>query len=111
MTHFTDKTGFILNIRMTDDSTRCDFERDFFEVGGLEQDDNGSYIVDDIDHLVEQAKDCWACCGDYADSGKANAFQLHYYIMGESGEVYKLFDSDFVAEMADHFDVPCSAVI
>ena len=111
MTHFTDKTGFVLNIRMTDDNTGCDFERDFFKVGGLEQDDNGSYIVNDIDYLVEQAKDRWACCGDYADSGKANAFKLHYYIMGESGMVYKLFDSDFAAEMANHFDVHCGAVI
>lgn len=111
MTYFTDKTSFVLNIRMTDNNTGCDFEHDFFEVGGLERDDYGNYIVDDIDYLVDQAKDCWACCGDYADGGKANAFQLHYCIMGKSGRVYKLFDSDFAAEMASHFDVPCSAVI
>lgn len=111
MTHFADKTGFILNIRMTDDDTGRDFERDFFEVGCLEQDDDGNYIVNDIDYLVNQAKDCWACWGVYADGSEANAFQLHYCIMGKSGRVYKLFDSDFAAEMANHFDVPCSAVI
>lgn len=111
MTRFTDKTGFVLNIRMTDNNTGCDFEHDFFKVNNIEEDDNGNYIVDNIDYLANQAKDCWACCGVYADGSKSNAFQLHYCIMGKSGRVYKLFDSDFAAEMANHFDIPCSAVI
>ena len=112
MTHFTDKTGFVLNIRMADDNTGCDFEHDFFEVGGLEQDDNGNYIVDDIDYLVDQAKDCWACRGDYAsEDAEPASFYLSYTIEDKNGVVYKLLNSEDVKEMAAKYDVSYSACI
>ena len=113
MTHFTDKTGFILNIRMTDNNTGCDFEHDFFEVGGLEQDDNGNYIVDDIDYLVDQAKDCWACYGDYAidDENTEPTFCLFYTIEDKNGTIYKMLNSDDAKKMAEKYDVPYSACI
>ena len=112
MTHFTDKTGFILNIRMTDNNTGCDFEHDFFEVGGLEQDDNGNYIVDDIDYLVDQAKDCWACRGGYAsEDAEPASFYLSYTIEDKNGVVYKLLNSEDVKEMAAKYDVSYSACI
>lgn len=112
MTHFTDKTGFILNIRMVDDNTGTDFEHDFFEVGGLEQDDNGNYVVDDIDYLVDQAEDCWACRGDYAsEDAEPAAFYLFYTIEDKNGVIYKLLNSEDVKEMAKKYDVPYSACL
>lgn len=111
MTHFIDKTGYTLNIRMVDNNTGIDFENDFFEVGGLKQDEHGNYIVDDIDYLVDQAKDCWACRGDYSDGGEAATFYLFYTIEDMCGTIYKLLNSDDVKETAEKYDVSYSACI
>ena len=111
MTCFIDKTGYTLEISMTDRNTRTDFENDFFEVGGLKMDDSGRYIVDSIDYLLEQAKDCWACTGDFADGGEANTFDLFCSINDDAGICYRMFDSNVAAKMAEEYDVPYSACI
>lgn len=111
MTRFIDKTGYTLVISMTDRNTNTDFENEFFEVGGLKQDDIGRYVVDDIDYLADYAKDCWACTGDFADGGEGNTFDLIYHIVDDNGIIYNVFYSDKMAKIAEECDVPYSAVI
>lgn len=46
-----------------------DWSADFFDAGTLKYDqDKDAYVVDDVDYCVEQAEDCIACRGDYADN-------------------------------------------
>lgn len=42
-----------------------DYSYDFFEVGGLNRDENGFHIVDDVDYLVEMMEDWCEGRGDY----------------------------------------------
>ena len=57
MTKFYDGKK-ILTISMKDGRTGCDFEYDFFEVGGLKFDETvNAYKVDDVDYLVDYATD------------------------------------------------------
>ena len=57
MTRFIDKESNILEISMLDRRTRCPFERDFYNVGTLEyNDDIRAYIVANIFYLIETAK-------------------------------------------------------
>ena len=66
MTKFTDNTRTV-QISMTDKSTGCDWEHDFFQVGSLSYDEEKeAYIVDDVDYLIDQAKDYIAGTGDFA---------------------------------------------
>ena len=47
-----------------------DWSNDFFEVGGLEYDEEtDAYKVQDVDYCVEQARDWEQGIGDYADDG------------------------------------------
>lgn len=39
---------------------------DFFECGGLKQDDDGAYIVSDVNYCIEQAHDWVNCVGDFS---------------------------------------------
>ena len=58
MTIFNDQNG----------SYSPDWERDFFEVGGLEHDDEAdAYRVQDVDYCIDQAIDCISRTGDFAD--------------------------------------------
>ena len=44
-----------------------DWSNDFFEVGGLQRDEeNDAYIVQDVDYCIEQAKDWEYSTGDYS---------------------------------------------
>lgn len=68
MTKFIDKTGRIAKIEMTDIETGCSWEHDFYEVGGLEIDEeSGAYIVDDVEYLIEQANEFMDGIGDFQD--------------------------------------------
>lgn len=50
-----------------------DWTMDFFEVGGLEYDEeNDQYIVEDVDYLIEQAEDWREGRGDFSDPDLAN---------------------------------------
>ena len=42
-----------------------DFSDDFFEVGGLQMDEYGSYVVEDVDYCIGQAEDWCEGRGDY----------------------------------------------
>ena len=70
MTKFTDgKKTVEIRMRVWQDGRWSpDWERDFFEVGGLPFDDEAAaYIVDDVDYLVDQANDWHEGIGDYQD--------------------------------------------
>lgn len=55
MTRFVDKTNRTVVITMIDNNTGIAFENDFFEIGTLEHDEDGAYIVDDIVYLIQYA--------------------------------------------------------
>ena len=51
----------------------ADWSLDFFNAGGLEYDeDTDIFIVDDVDHCVEQANDCINHVGDFFDGEPAS---------------------------------------
>lgn len=68
MTNFTDGKR-LLKIKMYEcegENRKPDFENDFFEVGGLEYDEEkNAYIVKDMEYLIEQAEDWKNGVGDY----------------------------------------------
>ena len=72
MTTFTDRVSTI-DIRMAvwDQSSQQygpDFEKDFFDVGNLEIDEeSGAYLVEYVFYLAEQAEDWKNGVGDYID--------------------------------------------
>ena len=50
------------------DEARLDWSNDFFEVGGLEYDEErDAYRVDDVDYCVESANDWRDAVGDFCD--------------------------------------------
>ena len=72
MARFTDGVviaDIIMRVWDPDSSSYLpDWSNDFFEVGGLKyNDDFGAYKVEDIDYLVDRAKD-WAFGEDASDS-------------------------------------------
>lgn len=105
MVKFVDKYGDYLHISMVNHETNEDFTDEFFVTSELKKDDDDCYIVDDVVCLVEQAKDCWANRGDYS-CGSPNYFHLlytHYFNDHES--VVDMLDSDYIAKMAEDYDV------
>ena len=73
MTRFTDRSGRNVAIAMKVwNPDECqyglDWERDFFEVGGLLFiEDEDAYLVDDVEYLIEQALDWKYGRGDQVD--------------------------------------------
>lgn len=73
MTRFTDgkKTIEITMYEIKDGNRGEDFSNDFFEVGGLQFDEElHAYIVDDVDYCADQADDWEKCIGDYYDDAE-----------------------------------------
>jgi len=69
MTRLTDgnKTIEIAMQTWTGSEYTPDFSNDFFEVGGLEYDEEtDTYKVDDVDYCIDQANDWKESIGDYA---------------------------------------------
>lgn len=62
-----------ISMKVWDNNTECwdfggmDLADEFFEVGGLVQDDNGAYIVPDVDYCVDMAHEWEKCEGDFSD--------------------------------------------
>lgn len=66
MTRFFDRSGKIVGISLTDNSTWVDFEEDFYNVGCLEYDEEHSaFLVDDVQYLIDQANDAISGVGDF----------------------------------------------
>lgn len=56
MTKFTDGKQ-IATITMTDNNTGCDYENEFFEVGGLKLNEElNAYEVEDVTYLTDYAR-------------------------------------------------------
>jgi hypothetical protein len=80
MTRFVDKDSRIAEITMIG-ANGTEWQDDFYEVGGLDWDDElEAYKVDDIDYLKEQAEDWKTGTGDFADAGAAEG---EYYTFEE----------------------------
>lgn len=70
MTRFTDGRKTVeISMHVWDGSQYGpDWERDFFDVGGLPYDeDTDCYMVKDVDYLIDQANDWHLGIGDYQD--------------------------------------------
>lgn len=70
MTRFTDgKKTVEISMKVWDGSQYGPaWERDFFDVGGLPYDEEtDTYMVEDVDYLVDQANDWHDGTGDYQD--------------------------------------------
>ena len=66
MTKFFDKSGYTLEIEMIDLCSQNAWEYDFFEVGGLQYDDDrGAYMVEDVGYLADRADDYMLGRGDF----------------------------------------------
>lgn len=66
MTRFFDKSGYTLEIEMSDLCSQNAWEYDFFEVGGLQYDDDrGAYMVEDVGFLADRADDYMLGRGDF----------------------------------------------
>lgn len=112
MTKFVDDAGSCLIITMKDRANGLHFENKFFELGFLDMDSQGRYEVDDVEHLIAEARAAWACLGDYSN-GEPNAFDLVYIVVDASDEscIWQAFDSKYIAMMAEKFDVSVEACI
>ena len=66
MTRFFDKCGYVLEIEMIDLHSGNAWERDFFETGALQYDDDrGAYMVEDVGYLADRADDYMLGRGDF----------------------------------------------
>lgn len=105
MVKFVDKYGWYLHISMVNHETNEDFTNEFFTTSTLKKDADGCYIVDDVSYLIGQAKNCWANRGDYP-CGSPNYFRLLYtYYYSDHETVSSMLDSDYIAKMAEDYDV------
>ena len=99
MVKFVDKYGYYLHISMVTHDTNKDFTDEFFTTSILKKDENGCYIVADIDNLIERAKDCWASRGYYSGN-TPNSFRLRYTSYSRDHKTFwEMLDSDYMVEM------------
>lgn len=85
MTRFTDGKRTI-EITMETLSNHQSFEEEFYEIGGLEYDeDTNTYKVADVDYLVEQAEDMYNREGDYSyDERRTAKNAISVYVWDET---------------------------
>ena len=65
MTRFIDKTGKTASISLTNLDTHTEWQDEFYEVGGLAQNGEGRYIVEDVDDLLWRGQDFMAGRGEF----------------------------------------------
>lgn len=58
----------------------CDFFSDFFEVGGLKMDDDGAYLVPDVEYCIEAAHDWENFAGDFVDDYNDPRFERTVFV-------------------------------
>lgn len=85
MTKFTDgkRTASIYMGYWVENSYTPDFSADFFEVGGLEADENGCYIVPSVSYCIEQAEDWRKCEGDYYGDDRDDPYHTDRVVYAE----------------------------
>ena len=78
MARFTDgkKTVEIKMMTWEDNNYTPDWSNDFYDVGGLEYDDDkDAYIVKDVDYCADQAKDWQNMTGDYTEDDEVIEYE------------------------------------
>lgn len=85
-TKFTDgKRTITLELREHDPQTgqdRPDWSNDFYDTGILEQNEDGAFIVDNLNYLVDQALDWKYGIGDFLEDEPVKPGFRHVYING-----------------------------
>lgn len=85
-TKFTDgKRTITLELRERDPQTgqdRPDWSNDFYDTGILEQNEDGAFIVGDLDYLIGQALDWKYSAGDFYEDPPADSIFRLVYVNG-----------------------------
>ena len=85
MTRLFDENKTVeITMRDWDNNTNTatlDWGNDFFEVGGLEFDEEReAYKVNDVDYCIEQAADWMNCEGDFRDDYVAEGIERQVFV-------------------------------